>query len=278
MSDAALNATVVGREDPNERYWIVRVRPDRLPIPGFVPGQFIQLGLPQPARPRPGKPDRPAAGRPESPTAGRPESEVEPPRMRVDRRSYSIASSPRETGHLEFFLTVVPAGRLTPELWKLDVGGRCWIDDKALGSFTLERVPPGSDLAMVGTGTGIAPYLSMLRAHPADPPWRSFVLVHGARRADDLAYRTELLERERNDPRFRYVPIVSREPDGSAWTGRRGRVQAALGDLALDPARTHVFLCGNPDMIQSVRDDLAPKGFSPGTFASPGNVHFEKYW
>lgn len=267
MSEAPLNATLIAREDLNERYAILRVRPDALPAAEFMPGQFIQLGLPQPARPRPGQEGR-------------------PPRMRIDRRSYSIASSPRQQEHYEFFITVVPQGRLTPELWKIRAGGRCWIDEKALGMFTLERVPRGKDLVMVGTGTGIAPYISMLRARGEEPPWRRFVLIHGVRHAADLGYRGELEELEKRDPRFRYVPLVSRERENSAWTGLRGRVQTALVEdrfreragFPLDPRDCHVFLCGNPDMIQSVRDLLAPKGFVTDTVPAPGNVHFEKYW
>jgi ferredoxin--NADP+ reductase len=276
MSEALTNAVLVGREDLSARYSILRVRPDSLPIAEFRAGQFIQLGLPRPARPKPG--DLPPLEAGGGQVAGAPVAPAPPPRMRIDRRSYSIASSPRERDHYEFFLTVVPQGRLTPELWKLAPGARCWVDDKAVGAFTLETVPAGADLVMVGTGTGIAPYLSMLREAGGAPAWKSFALVHGVRLAEDLGYRAELEARARSDSRFRYHPIASREPEGSGWKGARGRVQSIVQGLALDPARTHVFLCGNPDMIQSVREMLAPRGFVADAPQAPGNLHVEKYW
>jgi ferredoxin--NADP+ reductase len=262
-----LNATLQERRDVSDGYAILRIRPDALPIPSFVPGQFVQLGLPEPAPPRPG--------------AG---ADAGPPRMRIAKRSYSIASSPRETDHYELFVVLVSEGRLTPHLWTIPAGGRCWIGDRAHGLFTLEKVPPDRDLVMVATGTGICPYVSMLRTHREDPPWRRCVLVHGVRRAADLAYDAELRARAGEDGRFRYVPVVSRDP-GSV-VGLHGRVQVALDSerfpslagFPLDPAACEVFLCGNPGMIGSVRELLAPLGFARGTAASSGNLHFEKYW
>ena len=267
MDPAILNATIEDRRDPNERCAILRVRPDVLPIPRFLPGQFVQLGLPEIARPRPGAAPIDA-----------------PPRFRIAKRSYSIASSAHDTDGYEFYVALVLEGRLTPELWKLDAGGRCWIDPRPLGSFTLDGIPSGTDLVMVATGTGLSPYLSMLRTHRDDPPWRRFVLIHGVRQAADLAYREELEARERDDAGFRYVPVVSREP--STWTGLHGHVQAALGPeefereagFPLDPTACHVFLCGNPDMVRDVRARLEPSGFRPPTASGPGTLHFEKYW
>lgn len=258
------NATLVFRRDLNERYSILRVRPDARPIPAFVPGQFVNLGLPREAPARAG--DDPAAA----------------PRVRIDRRSYSIASSAREREHYELFLALVEGGRLTPELWNLVEGSRCWIDGRALGSFTLEGVPEDRDIVLIGTGTGIAPYVSMLRTHATEPPWNTITLVHGVRQVSDLGYREELETRAREDERFHYVPVVSRE----AWNGLRGRVQTALererleavAGVTLDPARCFVFLCGNPGMIRDVRAQLAPLGFEPGTPDRPGNLRLEKYW
>ena len=275
--DAALtNATLVDRRDLGASSTIVRVRPDRQPLPPFEPGQFVQVGLPEIAPERPGKEPRSDGGE-------------RAPRLRIAKRAYSIASSARERESYELFLTLVPEGRLTPRLWKLEPGARCWVDDVARGSFTLEGVPSSADLAMVATGTGIAPFVSMLRTYGATrggdaARWRRFVLVHGVRHAADLAYREELEARARVDACFRYVPVVSREPE--PWTGLRGRVQAALEDECfrglgcgpLDPTSFHVFLCGNPDMIQSVRELLAPRGFELSKADAGGTLHVEKYW
>src|SRR5690242_4687909 len=79
-------------------------------------------------------------------------SDVGPPRMRIAKRSYSIASSARDTDHYELFVALVTDGRLTPQLWTIPAGGRCWIGDRAHGEFTLERVPADRDLVMVATG------------------------------------------------------------------------------------------------------------------------------
>jgi ferredoxin--NADP+ reductase len=266
MDESSLNATIVRRREIHERLAILHVRPDALPIPAFEPGQFVQLGLLQVAQRRPG-------------------TVVEgPPRLRIAKRPYSIASSPLETDHYEFFLALVQEGRLTPELWKLGEGGRCFVDTNAVGTFTLRAVPPGADLVLVATGTGVAPYVSMLRTYRADPPWRRAVLIHGARHASELAYDVELESLARSDPRFRYVPVVSRDPD--TWTGVKGHVQvaldperfAALAGFPLDAAGSHVLLCGNPDMIRSARDLLLPLGFAAPTGSAPGNLHYERYW
>lgn len=270
MDAKDLNATLEERRAVHDGYAILRVRPDDLPIPSFLPGQFVQLGLHEPA-------PSPSDARGTDEDAG-------PHRMRIAKRSYSIASSARETDHYELFVALVSDGRLTPHLWTIPAGGRCWIGDRAHGRFTLEEVPAGRDLVMVATGTGLSPYLSMLRTHRGDPPWGRFVLIHGVRHAADLAYEAELRSRAREDERFVYLPVVSRDPE--TWTGLRGHVQVALdaerfralAGFLLDPSTCDVFLCGNPEMIASVRGLLSPVGFSPGTAEAPGNMHFERYW
>ncbi len=261
-----LNAELISREDLNETLSIVRVRPDGGRVPDFQPGQFVRLGLP--------KPDQGA------PTAGR------PGRVRMTRRAYSIASSPLTTDHLEFFVVRIEEGALTPRLWEIPVGGRLWMDSQAKGEFTIDLAPPGADLVMVSTGTGIAPFLSMLRTYAENRPWRRFVLINGARYASDLGYRDELERVCRGDESVRYIPLVTREPEGSPWTGLRGRVQTVLepemyerlAGVPLDPARAHVFLCGNPDMIDTVEALLVARGFVTDTHQQKGNIHFERYW
>jgi ferredoxin--NADP+ reductase len=264
-SSNAPNATIVRRRNLNERAAIVHVRPDAGDVADFVPGQFIQLGLPGDA-----KPGDELTGR-----------------IRLVKRSYSIASSPRERESFELFLTRVDDGKLTPRLWSMEEGARLWIDPIPKGFFTLERVPPGRDLVMVATGTGLAPFVSMLRFHRDDPDrFRRYVVVHGARERSDLAYDDELRAAQRSDPRVRYVPVLSRLSPADTWEGTRGHVQVALEPTTfefatgapLDPERSHVFLCGNPQMIEDVREMLAPRGFVLDTAKTPGNLHFERYW
>lgn len=262
MEPPVLNARIVRRTDLHAGLCILHVRPADGPPPPFRPGQFVMLGLP---RAKPGPP-------------------------RLLRRAYSIASPPGADA-LEFLLVQMEEGRLTPRLWGLRAGDRLYLDSTARGEFTLDAVPPDSNLVLVATGTGIAPYMSMLRAElhgrPSDQPCRRrTVLIHGVRYAADLAYREELEALATRVPAFRYVPLVSREPHDTPWSGLRGRVQLALAggrfeELAgfpLAPAECHVLLCGNPAMIRDVQTDLQSRGFRPPTRGQPGNLHTERYW
>ncbi|MBL8856955.1 MAG: ferredoxin--NADP reductase [Planctomycetes bacterium] len=264
----AANATISARRDLNDTVAIVHIRPDTGSVAPFVPGQFIQLGLP--------------AG----PDARRIAADGSV-RTKLVKRSYSIAGAPHEREAYELCLAFVEQGQLTPKLRELTVGDRLWHDPIPKGIFTMERVPYGRDLVFVATGTGIAPFVSMLRAYGGNPlRFRHFVVVHGARKRSDLAYHEELTAAARADRRVSYIPILSREPAGSGWIGLRGRVQTALQPacflsrtgFALNPSSASVFLCGNPAMIDEMRTELASSGFTTDTPKHPGNVHFERYW
>jgi ferredoxin--NADP+ reductase len=260
------NAVVVGRRDLTDGLATLRVAPVGAAVPEFAPGQFVQLGLPCGA-------------------AGALERSIE-------KRAYSIASTPTDKEGFELLIALVPGGGLTPALWTLKAGDPCWLDPTPLGSFTLEHVPPGRDLVLVATGTGIVPYVSMLRSYARGRPlhrpdrWRRCAVVHGVRRAADLAYGDELRTLCNADPSLCYLPTVSREPEDSAWSGLRGRVQAVLdgevyrasAGIELRPETCHVFLCGNPNMIDELRASLVLRGFKPGSARRGGNLHTERYW
>lgn len=270
MTDDTLNATLIERDDLAPHLAIVRVRPEVGGIEPFEPGQFVQIGLPKHVDP----------------------PEVAGGRARLHKRSYSIASSPLEREQVELYLNRVDGGRFTPELWSLRPGDRLWMDPQPKGIFTLGNLPRDARLVLVATGTGLAPYVSMLRRWPAstaEPRWSRAVVIHGVRHPEELGYRSEIEARARTDPRVTYVPIVSRPLEGttgSTWSGLVGRVQrvlepeafrAATGET-LAPDRHHVFLCGNPDMIRDVRAQLEPLGFRLDTAREPGALHLEKYW
>ncbi len=262
------NASVIERHDLNETLSIVRIRPDSGRVPDFQPGQFITLGLPKPLTPAL------AAA-----LARRPD--VTP----MVRRAYSIASSPRQTDALELFVVLIETGKLTPQLWLEDFPNRVWLDEVAKGEFTLAGVPPGRDLVMICTGTGIAPFMSMLRTYRGQDRWRRFIIINGVRHISDLGYRAELEDLSRSDPTITYVPIVSRPPAGG-WDRLCGRVQLMLDDqlcqqhagLCLDPQGCHVFLCGNPAMIDEMELLLQKRGFRSHGTEAEGNIHFERYW
>ncbi|MBK7878388.1 MAG: ferredoxin--NADP reductase [Planctomycetes bacterium] len=268
MSDP-LNATLTAFERLDDRLAVLRVRPDRGELGAFEPGQFVQLGLPM----EPGsEPVGPASAR--------------PGRVRLHRRSYSIASAPTDRREAEFYVARVPEGRFTPLLWQLRPGDRVWMDPEPKGFFTLARVPAVAELVLVATGTGLAPYVSMLRASPASDRWARATVVHGVRRPTELGYRAELTDRAARDPKVRYVPVVSRPEPADRWTGLTGRVQTTLvperfRELAgseLDPRRVHVLLCGNPEMVRDVRALLEPRGFRLDRIEEPGSLHVETYW
>jgi ferredoxin--NADP+ reductase len=162
------------------------------------------------------------------------------------------------------------------------------MDPEPKGIFTLGNLPKDARLVLVATGTGLAPYVSMLRRWPAsapEPRWSRAVVIHGVRHPEELGYRSEIEARARTDARVTYVPVVSRATT-TEWSGLAGRVQrvlepdafrAATGET-LAPDRHHVFLCGNPDMIRDVRAQLEPLGFRLDTVREPGALHLEKYW
>ncbi|HEV8551180.1 MAG TPA: ferredoxin--NADP reductase [Polyangiaceae bacterium] len=201
----------------------------------------------------------------------------------VERRSYSIASPPGQP--LAFLLTEVAGGALSPHLFRLTPGDEVLVERKPQGFFTLEWVPPAAELWLVATGTGLGPFL----AHLGDGAlWERFervILVHGVREARHLAHREELrsLVRERGG-RFAYVAATSREP--AADSTLHGRVTTLFGDgtveraagAALDPARSHLMLCGNPAMIEELTTLLAERGLNKHRVRKPGHITVEKYW
>jgi len=253
------NAVLRERRDVSPSLAIYRIAPlERAPA-AFLPGQFTNLGLY--VEPEPG--------------SGR----------RLVRRAFSIASPPDERGHLEFYLRRIDEGELSSRLFQLAPGDRLWLDPRVYGRFTLSDVPDGADLLLVGTGTGIAPFLSMLRAFRGRARWGRCVMLESAHDADELGYRSELEALARDDPSFAYEPTLTREPAESGWTGLRGRVQRHLEPGAfltrigrpLD-ASWHAFLCGNPSMITEVARLLELGGLALHRRSRPGQIHTERYW
>jgi ferredoxin--NADP+ reductase len=263
------NATVIGREEINPQLIVMRVQSDG-PLFPFVPGQFAVLGL--------------LAGEPRVPEADPEEPATEPDKL--IRRAYSIASSSLERRYLEFYLTLVGSGELTPRLFMLKHGSRLFLSPKASGFFTLDRVAPGKAVLLVATGTGLAPYMSMLRTLLIHERERKFVVLHGARYSWDLGYRAELESLARIRPNLVYIPSITRPDEDPHFVGQTGRIQNLLeqglvqneSGLFLDPDRVEVFLCGNPDMSRQVKELLVARGFVPDQGKQSGTIHSEDYW
>jgi len=142
-------------------------------------------------------------------------------------------------------------------------------------------------ITLVGTGTGLAPYMSMLRSELECHLDLHTVVLLGARHSWDLGYRGELIAMQRYCPTFHYIPVISRpEQEILKWSGQtgyvqdlwdRGLVETAMGTRP-DPDNTHVLLCGNPGMIEGMIERLGQEGFAEGTRQEPGQIHAEKYW
>ena len=195
------------------------------------------------------------------------------------QRAYSVASPPlvADAEGYEVYVRQVPVERFTTLLWRLQPGARLRLTGPE-GEFTLEP-GDGRTHLYVATGTGIAPFVSMiwdtlLRGRP-----RRTVVLHGVSYASDLGYREVLeeLERDGSYP-LTYVPTISRpdDPRNAGWRGRAGRVDQVVGavcdDLALRERRTVAYVCGNPDMIDGVERELVVRGFPAF------HVKKEPYW
>jgi ferredoxin/flavodoxin---NADP+ reductase len=266
-----LNAVLTRRTEISPGSLVIRVVPERWQVPPFKPGQFAVLGLPPEA-------PRCEAADAEDPT---------PKRGLLIRRAYSIASSSVEREYLEFYVTLVYSGSFTPRLFALKEGDRLWLGPTISGLFTFDEVPARANIVMIATGTGLAPYMSQLRTHLTAEEARRYAVIHGARHSWDLGYRGELYALERVCPTLTYLPVISRlhhapEPWGGAmgyvqdvWQG--GHVGQAWG-FGPSPSNTHVFLCGNPDMIDAMVEILRPQGFREHAGQQPGEIHSEKYW
>ena len=271
MNQSALNAVVTLRNEISPGLMILRVAPDGWTLPNFVPGQYVCLGLF-------GSAARSAGCEPERRLA---------PGDKLIPRAYSIASPPRNRDYLEFYLNLVPTGALTPRLFHLQPGDRVWLSPKITGTFTLEPVPPDSNLILIASGTGLAPYVSMLTTGQTFLAPRRVALIHGVRHSSHLAYRSSLLAMQQLRDNFAYLPVISRpqeEPD--PWKGATGHVQDLWKTDAIerawgfrpDPDHTHVLLCGNPGMIQSMIEILGQEKFREQTARETGQVHSERYW
>jgi ferredoxin/flavodoxin---NADP+ reductase len=197
-------------------------------------------------------------------------------------RSYSLSSAPGAP--LEVLLARVADGALTPALFALKEGDSVSLDPKAQGFFSFDYVPPHRELWMLATGTGLGPFLSMLRSGEAFSRAERVILVHGTRGPSELAHRAELeaLVAERRDSLV-YVPVLSREPEAALLSGRvttalaSGELERRTG-IALDAEAAHVLLCGNPAMIDEVIGLLTARGLRRHRQRQPGQITTEKYW
>ena len=205
-------------------------------------------------------------------------------------RAYSIVSSPFDEV-LEFFSIVIPDGAFTSQLQHLEVGDELLLNTMPFGFLTLARYqkPLPKDLWLLATGTGLAPFLSMLQDLKTWEDYEHIVLAYSARSAEELAYmdKIESLQEDfgslvDNPAKLIFIPIVTREAVEGALTERLpkllldGTLQARAG-IDLDVDSTHVMLCGNPEMVEDTKETLKSLGLVMNR-RGEGNIAVENYW
>lgn len=242
---AFYNARLTRREDLTPELAFFWVAFDGEPV-AFEPGQYLTIGVESNGK--------------------------------LVQRPYSVASSPRQADEgYEYYVRIVEGGVFTPLLWRLPVGHAMHMKGPK-GKFTLEPEDDRTHI-FISSGTGIAPFISMMKTLLVDGAPRRAVVLHGVSYVSDLGYR-ELLEQWQASGEYpvTYVPTVSRPqaPENAGWSGRTGRVEsivpAVCDELGLTPANSIAYICGNPDMITAVDATLLERGFAPE------QVKKELYW
>ena len=203
-------------------------------------------------------------------------------------RAYSIAS-PHYAEELEFLSIKVEDGPLTSRLQLIQPGDELYLGKKPVGTLVLDALLGGKRLFMLSTGTGLAPFLSLMRDPDVYGQFDQVAIAHSVRRVSDLAYHDHLTSRLAEDPliaeeaatQFHYVPTVTREPfHTSARIGaliENGALFAGMdGPAALDPETDRVMLCGSTEMIKDFAEVLEAKGFVEGSNANPGTFVIER--
>ena len=205
-------------------------------------------------------------------------------------RAYSIVSSPFDEV-LEFFSIVIPNGAFTSQLQHLEVGDELLLNTMPFGFLTLARYqkPLPKDLWLLATGTGLAPFLSMLQDLKTWEDYEHIILAYSARSIEELAYVDKIKSLQEdfgslvdNPAQLIFIPVVTREPIEGALTERLpkllldGTLQERAG-IALDVDSTHVMLCGNPDMVEDTKETLKSLGLVMNR-RGEGNIAVENYW
>jgi ferredoxin-NADP reductase len=170
-------------------------------------------------------------------------------------RAYSIASAPSDGNRFELCLNLVRDGKFSPHLFEMKPGDSVEMRPP-LGQFVLRH--PDRDAALIATGTGIAPFRAILRAHLNETS-PAFTLLFGVRHEHSLMYRAEFEEMAIHYPHFHFLPTLTRP--GPEWTGRTGRVQPHLKDAIGERRDVDVFLCGLKAMVDETRNILKDMGF-----------------
>jgi ferredoxin/flavodoxin---NADP+ reductase len=202
-------------------------------------------------------------------------------------RAYSIVSANYEE-HLEFLSIKVPDGPLTSKLQHMKVGDTIIVGKKPTGTLLIDYLNPGKRLYMLSTGTGMAPFMSIIRDPETYERFEQVILVHGVRNKDELAYHDLVTKHlpaheflgEMVSSKLRYYPTVTREAYknmGRVTTlMESGKLFTDLGVPPIDPAVDRVMICGSPGMLRDIKHMLEGKGFKEGNTSKPGDFVIER--
>lgn len=202
-------------------------------------------------------------------------------------RAYSIVS-PNYEEHLEFLSIKVADGPLTSRLQHLKVGDKIIVGRKPTGTLLIDYLLPGKRLYLISTGTGLAPFMSIIRDPASYEKFEKIVLVHGVRQADELAYHDLLVDHlpqheflgDMVSNQLLYYPTVTRETYRNM--GRvtdlmeSGKMFSDLQLSTLDPAQDRVMICGSPGMLKDLKHMLEKMGFNEGSTSKPGEFVIER--
>lgn len=206
-------------------------------------------------------------------------------------RPYSITSAPHDD-FLEYYGVLVPGGAFTSLLDKIEPGAPIWIEKQLYGFMTVDRFVDGEDLWLLATGTGIGPFISILRDPAVWAKFRHIVLAHGVKHVDDLGFRDELRALQAQPPsnatpraELRVIQAITRT-EALAPGQLRGRLTSLLENgelereagLPMQAATSRVMMCGNPAMIEDMRRILHQREMRPCRRVLPGQFVTENYW
>lgn len=242
-----LNGKVVKKIQWNERLFSLLIAAE---LKGFSAGQFVRVAL-----------------------------DIDGERI---ARPYSLVNRPTDE-LLEIYFNVVAEGPLSPKLAALEVDDEIFVTDKANGFLTVEEVPQCRHLWLLATGTGVGPFLSILKSEAVWQKFEKVVLGYSVRDASELSYSEEIATIQAvHKEQFTFVPFVTREEVSGAM---HQRITACLEDgsleqrtgIAINEQDSHVMMCGNSAMILSVTDYLEQRGLRKHRRREPGHITTEKY-
>lgn len=243
---------VIKRIDWHESLFSIQVKAD---IQSFKAGQFVKLGLPVTS---------------------------DTGEHHLVARAYSMVNG-EQSDVLEFLAVPVEDGTLSPQLHQLQTGDSVSVSPSASGFLVLDEVPEGDDLWMLGTGTGIGPFLAILSSAEAWQRFNHIVLIYAVRHVKDLAYLEHILSWREQHAHFTFIPVISREVRNGSLHGRipalitNGEIEQ-FANRQLSAQHSRVMLCGNPGMLEDGLAALQSKGLTKHLRRKPGQILMERYW